>query len=271
MRPAPCSSSAGTAARPSRRSASASDVPQATVYRLFSSKEGILKALIDVSIAGDDEPVPVAERPEVRALLNAPDPGDRLAGLAAISVDINTRTAPIYRILVSCGGLRQRGRRDPRPADTPAPRGTSARGGIAGALAGTTPWAPSPRRRRPHPRTGLAGALPLARRRSEVVPRSLQTLALRHAHESVAHGGTEQRRPLTAATNRRSVDCRRPHLTRSRTRGCGCSCCQVATAPAGPPGVFRKDFARIILRKGSRNPPRCGRRFFRFTLSWCRD
>ena len=35
----------------------ASDVPQATVYRLFSSKQGILKALVDASIAGDDEPV----------------------------------------------------------------------------------------------------------------------------------------------------------------------------------------------------------------------
>lgn len=82
----------------------ASDVPQATVYRLFSSKEGILKALIDMSIAGDDEPVPVADRPKVRALLNASDPRDRLAGLAAVSVDINTRTAPIYRILLSAAG-----------------------------------------------------------------------------------------------------------------------------------------------------------------------
>lgn len=82
----------------------ASDVPQATVYRLFTSKEGILKALIDVSIAGDDEPIAVAERPDVRALLNASDPRDRLAGLAAVSIDINTRTAPIYRILVTAAG-----------------------------------------------------------------------------------------------------------------------------------------------------------------------
>ena len=82
----------------------ASDVPQATVYRLFSSKEGILKALTDVSVAGDDEPVPVADRPDVHSLLNATDPWDRLAGLAALSLDINTRTAPIYRILVSAAG-----------------------------------------------------------------------------------------------------------------------------------------------------------------------
>jgi len=78
-----------------------SEVPQATVYRLFSSKQGILKALVDTSVAGDDEPVPVAERPHVRSLMSAKDPMGSLAGLAAVSVDINARIAPIYRILVS--------------------------------------------------------------------------------------------------------------------------------------------------------------------------
>jgi AcrR family transcriptional regulator len=82
----------------------ASDVPQATIYRLFSSKTGILKALIDTSIAGDDEPVPVAERGHVRSLLDGMRPEDSLAHLAAVSVDINSRTAPIYRILVSAAG-----------------------------------------------------------------------------------------------------------------------------------------------------------------------
>lgn len=83
------------------------DVPQATVYRLFSSKPGILKALVDASIAGDDEPVPLAGRPRVRSLLGAADPRDQLAGLAAVSVDINTRTAPIYGLLVSAASSDQ--------------------------------------------------------------------------------------------------------------------------------------------------------------------
>jgi len=85
----------------------ASDIPQATIYRLFSSKHGILKALLDVSIAGDDEPVPVAERRHVRPLLDATRPEDSLARLAAISVDINTRIAPFYRILVSAASADQ--------------------------------------------------------------------------------------------------------------------------------------------------------------------
>jgi AcrR family transcriptional regulator len=85
----------------------ASDVPQATVYRLFASKQGILKALVDRSVAGDDEPVPIADRSPVRSVLGAADPRDQLAGLAAISVDINTRTAAIYDILVSAAAADQ--------------------------------------------------------------------------------------------------------------------------------------------------------------------
>ena len=59
-----------------------SDTPQATVYRLFSSKLGILKEVLDVSIGGDDAEVAMADRPTVRALLYDDDPKHRLAGFA---------------------------------------------------------------------------------------------------------------------------------------------------------------------------------------------
>jgi AcrR family transcriptional regulator len=78
-----------------------SDVPPATVYRLFSSKRGILKALLDVSIVGDDEAVPLADRPHVRSLFADPDPKELLAGFAGVTAQVNSRAAPIYRILVS--------------------------------------------------------------------------------------------------------------------------------------------------------------------------
>ena len=78
-----------------------SDVPPATVYRLFASKRGILKALLDVSIVGDDEALPLADRPPVRSLFDEPDPREQLAGFAAIAAQVNSRTAAIYRILVS--------------------------------------------------------------------------------------------------------------------------------------------------------------------------
>jgi TetR/AcrR family transcriptional regulator, regulator of autoinduction and epiphytic fitness len=78
-----------------------SDVPPATVYRLFSSKRGILKALLDVSIVGDDEAVAMADRVPVRSLLADRDPKNQLAGFVGIAAQINSRTAAIYRILVS--------------------------------------------------------------------------------------------------------------------------------------------------------------------------
>ena len=81
-----------------------SDVPPATVYRLFSSKLGILKALFNVSIAGDDESVPLEDRPHVRALATDPDPRKQLSGFVGISRGIMSRTEPVYRILVSAAG-----------------------------------------------------------------------------------------------------------------------------------------------------------------------
>jgi hypothetical protein len=69
------------------------------VYRLFSSKLGILKAMLDISIGGDDQAVPMADRPEVRALLSDADPHRRLAGFAALLRELMARTAPVHRIL----------------------------------------------------------------------------------------------------------------------------------------------------------------------------
>src|SRR5512132_2497527 len=69
-----------------------SDVPPATVYRLFSSKLGILEALLDTSIAGDDQPLAVQERPGVASLFSEPDPHKLLAGFAGVTTAINQRT-----------------------------------------------------------------------------------------------------------------------------------------------------------------------------------
>ena len=77
-----------------------SDVPPATVYRLFSSKLGILRALIGASVAGTDGSVAPADQPSARALLEDPDPARELEGFAAICREVNVRTQPLYRVLV---------------------------------------------------------------------------------------------------------------------------------------------------------------------------
>ncbi len=122
----------------------ASDVPAATVYRLFSSKPGILKALLDVSVAGDDQAIALADRPGVRALLADPDPRKQLSGFAGITRGIMTRTEPLHRILVSAAGS------DPAAAELLAEQTRHRQRGqaqIAQALAGAGALRPGLRQR----------------------------------------------------------------------------------------------------------------------------
>jgi AcrR family transcriptional regulator len=81
-----------------------SEVPQPTVYRLFSSKLGILEALLDTSIAGDDQPLSVSERPDVAAVFAERDARKLLAGFAGITTAINERTNDVYHVLVGAAG-----------------------------------------------------------------------------------------------------------------------------------------------------------------------
>jgi AcrR family transcriptional regulator len=80
------------------------DVPVATVYRLFASKLGILKALLDTSIAGDDQPQAVEERPDIASLFKQRDARKLLAGFAGVTTAINVRTNDVYRVLTSAAG-----------------------------------------------------------------------------------------------------------------------------------------------------------------------
>jgi len=77
-----------------------SEVPPATVYRLFSSKLGILTALIGASVAGTDDARSPADQPAARALPDDADPARQLEGFAGICREVNVRTQPLYRVLV---------------------------------------------------------------------------------------------------------------------------------------------------------------------------
>ena len=76
-----------------------SDVPAPTIYRLFSSKLGILRSVLDVSIGGDDSDVAMLDRPEVRALLASEEPKEQLAGFAAMVRGVMGRAGTVHRIL----------------------------------------------------------------------------------------------------------------------------------------------------------------------------
>jgi AcrR family transcriptional regulator len=59
--------------------AARASVSAESVYKSFGTKAALAKAVFDVVIAGDDEPVPVAERPAVKALQREPDVRRKIA------------------------------------------------------------------------------------------------------------------------------------------------------------------------------------------------
>jgi AcrR family transcriptional regulator len=50
-----------------------------SIYKGFGSKAALAKAVFDIVIAGDDEPVPVAERPAMQAMRDEPDVRRKIA------------------------------------------------------------------------------------------------------------------------------------------------------------------------------------------------
>ncbi len=69
-----------------------------TVEAAFATKANLLKELIDVRIAGDDEPVAISDRPAVAEMIAEPDP-DRLLELNAVFVaDISRRIVVVDRV-----------------------------------------------------------------------------------------------------------------------------------------------------------------------------
>jgi AcrR family transcriptional regulator len=81
------------------------DVPQATLYRLFPSKSALLKAVVDTSAVGDDQPVALHERPDVLALRDEPDPTRYLAGFAHVARVVHERFDPVRRMLHSAAAI----------------------------------------------------------------------------------------------------------------------------------------------------------------------
>jgi AcrR family transcriptional regulator len=70
-----------------------------TLYFTFRTKRALLSELLDVAIAGDDEPVPTLERPRVRAAIDNPDPVVQLRELAGIAREIYERVAPVLQVV----------------------------------------------------------------------------------------------------------------------------------------------------------------------------
>lgn len=66
-----------------------------TVYKTFATKAGVLKALFDVSVAGDDDPIPMAQREIIQKVLDAPEATRKIAIYAEHLASTMPRSAPV--------------------------------------------------------------------------------------------------------------------------------------------------------------------------------
>ncbi len=69
-----------------------------TLYSHYPSKRKLFDAVVDRSVTGDGQPVPVAQRPEFLALGRGKR-GDRVAAAAAVLAAIHGRTAPFAKLI----------------------------------------------------------------------------------------------------------------------------------------------------------------------------
>ena len=77
------------------------DVAWQTVYAVFGGKPAILSAVFDVAVAGDDEPVPVPERPFVQAIAEAGDPRAKMRIFARHLREAGERIAGVLSVIES--------------------------------------------------------------------------------------------------------------------------------------------------------------------------
>lgn len=82
-----------------RQLATAAGVAPQTLYNAFGSKFGVFSAVMDVIVAGDHEPVPLADRPERRALVDIADPRGLIAAIVAAVMPVLDRLSQIYPVL----------------------------------------------------------------------------------------------------------------------------------------------------------------------------
>ncbi|MGI5241945.1 TetR/AcrR family transcriptional regulator [Dactylosporangium sp. CA-139066] len=76
--------------------ATAAGVARPTVFAAFGSKGALLGQVLDQGLAGDDAPVPVAERPWFQPVWSATTPAAVFAAYAEVCLVIGRRAAPLF-------------------------------------------------------------------------------------------------------------------------------------------------------------------------------
>jgi AcrR family transcriptional regulator len=79
--------------------AAAVGVSVETVYKAFGNKPGLMKAVFDVAVVGDDEPVPMLQREFVRRTSAEPDPRVKLRAFGLHVGEVSPRTCPLLLVV----------------------------------------------------------------------------------------------------------------------------------------------------------------------------
>lgn len=91
----------GYAATPLTAVAAKAGVAVQTVYKVFGSKQALLSALVDVTVAGDDEPVALPDRQFVTEIRALPGVKAKLSRFARHLVEVHARQAQVMLALAA--------------------------------------------------------------------------------------------------------------------------------------------------------------------------
>ena len=72
-----------------------------TVYNVIGGKSAVLKAVYDVTLAGDDEPVAMGDRPAFRAMAQASSGREMLERYAELGRQLSERVLPLVTTLLA--------------------------------------------------------------------------------------------------------------------------------------------------------------------------
>lgn len=93
----------GYAATTIKSVAEACKMSQEYVYKSFGGKAGLLKAVYDTTLAGDDEPVPMALREHAQAISRAGTPQEAADAWAEMVLTVGERVGPLLQAVAAAG------------------------------------------------------------------------------------------------------------------------------------------------------------------------
>jgi len=85
--------------------AAAAHVSRRTVFNSVGGKVALLKLALDWAIVGDDEPIALADRPAIKAILAESDPRKALMLWVQTVADVAARTAPLGEVLIAAADI----------------------------------------------------------------------------------------------------------------------------------------------------------------------